>query len=695
MSDKLFDDLPNQFNRQAFEAWLSAKPPALVVCIAARMALMSLPKMMRPSTPIGPYEFAGLTRSIWTCVLCARHEHLIASPFAKLHWLADVFDKFWNKGIASALEAACTDSDEERIRATFNAIRETYVDTGANHLDAIKNALREADAAISNGLGGLWYMSRPVFPEREFPGYLNLRWRGIKEQLPDNEHWDVWTDWVEALVRGALDWPDAVNFELLKWREQWDRPPTEVNADVKRLLEREEWYTDKILPGVLPPKAKASNNEDIETSLDMFDFFLSYSNVDLQAAKWIDDILRRAGYRVFFQPRDMPPGSNFVIEMNRGLERSARLIALLSPDYETSKHCQAEWASAYAEDGDGAAKKLIPILLRGCVSKPLSKQIVYVSLAGLSQADQVAAILRAVGYQGPEIKVSGLAPGLAGVAALKERIDTGYAVALSPDQKLTRSPAMLADTSSLGSTPEELIQYIRQIAQRLVTDSAALTKTKSNAGVPPELEARIAELQGHFERANAALEPLALQDRVRAAHRQLANSLKSGDLPNGGNWRDHRNDLREALDLLPQIFPGLAKHKSFRARKAFERMEPDERAALKEWGKIVESSPEAAAVMDSDLKEDVADAVKRAETSNEIVQTDKSDEAIEIASETNREMASKSLIVSDWLSTPREMLKRAGKTAAEIEKTVEPFDKLYERAKGPLGKLIEYFMQWL
>ena len=63
------------------------------------------------------------------------------------------------------------------------------------------------------------------------------------------------------------------------------------------------------------------------------------------------------------QFRDMPPGSNFVREMQRGLAGSARFVALLSPTYAVSEHCQAEWAAAYASDPSGSRRAIVPLLI--------------------------------------------------------------------------------------------------------------------------------------------------------------------------------------------------------------------------------------------------------------------------------------------------------------------------------------------
>ena len=83
------------------------------------------------------------------------------------------------------------------------------------------------------------------------------------------------------------------------------------------------------------------------------DFFVSYTSVDEPWAEWISHVLEDAGYTTFLQAWDCRPGSNFVIEMQRGLESADRVIAVLSPSYLEAPFPQSEWAVAFASDPGG------------------------------------------------------------------------------------------------------------------------------------------------------------------------------------------------------------------------------------------------------------------------------------------------------------------------------------------------------
>lgn len=126
------------------------------------------------------------------------------------------------------------------------------------------------------------------------------------------------------------------------------------------------------------------------------DFFISYATPEEAMAREIGAIIEDAGYSYVAQFRDFVVGTNFVREMQRGLAASSRLIALLSPAYEHSHNCQAEWSAAYYEDPGSQHGKIIPFQIAEGELNPLARQIVYKSLVGLSADLRRAAVLDAI-----------------------------------------------------------------------------------------------------------------------------------------------------------------------------------------------------------------------------------------------------------------------------------------------------------
>jgi len=114
------------------------------------------------------------------------------------------------------------------------------------------------------------------------------------------------------------------------------------------------------------------------------DFFISFNQADRTWATWIAWLLEEAGYSVFFQDWDFQ--GNFVLEMDRAHQHSRRTIAVLSPDYLTSRFTAPEWAARFAEDATSAFDLLVPVRVRSCELGGLLAQIVYVDLIDCDEA---------------------------------------------------------------------------------------------------------------------------------------------------------------------------------------------------------------------------------------------------------------------------------------------------------------------
>ncbi len=125
----------------------------------------------------------------------------------------------------------------------------------------------------------------------------------------------------------------------------------------------------------------------------MKDFFISYNRADKSWAEWIAWELEEANYSVVIQAWDFRPGSNFVLEMDEGLKEAARMIAVLSPDYISSRFTAPEWATAFSSDSTGAGRKLVPVRVREADLSGLLAQIVYVDFVGTHDEAAVCTLL--------------------------------------------------------------------------------------------------------------------------------------------------------------------------------------------------------------------------------------------------------------------------------------------------------------
>jgi hypothetical protein len=129
---------------------------------------------------------------------------------------------------------------------------------------------------------------------------------------------------------------------------------------------------------------------------DKWDFFLSYTQADRAWAEWIAWILEEDGHRVLVQAWDFVPGSNWIQGMQAGTRDAARTIALLSGDYLESVFGSAEWQAAWAQDPDGADRKLLVVRVGDCDRPGLLAGVVGVDVFGIAEAAARARLRRMI-----------------------------------------------------------------------------------------------------------------------------------------------------------------------------------------------------------------------------------------------------------------------------------------------------------
>lgn len=120
----------------------------------------------------------------------------------------------------------------------------------------------------------------------------------------------------------------------------------------------------------------------VPTTEPPVDFFISYTGADVAWARWIDWQLRSRGHSTLMQAYDFGVGSNFVLEMQRALERCARLVAVWSAAYFKSEFCGPEIAAIFAQDPTGNARRLLPIRIEAIDPPALWRPVVYADFVG-------------------------------------------------------------------------------------------------------------------------------------------------------------------------------------------------------------------------------------------------------------------------------------------------------------------------
>lgn len=119
------------------------------------------------------------------------------------------------------------------------------------------------------------------------------------------------------------------------------------------------------------------------------DFFISYSRVDEQWAKWVAATLRNDGFQAKLQEWDFVPSQSFIEDIDRGLTESKIVIALLTQSYLNSRYGRMEWQAAIAS----SPGRLLPIRIEECALEGLLSPITYLDLVGVHDERQARNLL--------------------------------------------------------------------------------------------------------------------------------------------------------------------------------------------------------------------------------------------------------------------------------------------------------------
>ena len=118
-----------------------------------------------------------------------------------------------------------------------------------------------------------------------------------------------------------------------------------------------------------------------------FDLFISYSHANTQIADALVGILRelRPGVRVFVDRHELDVGMAWQEAIFEGLERSRRVVALLSPAYLASKACKEEFGIARLHGSRIGVKVLLPVYV---LSADLPAHMAYVQYLDAREGDE-------------------------------------------------------------------------------------------------------------------------------------------------------------------------------------------------------------------------------------------------------------------------------------------------------------------
>lgn len=134
-----------------------------------------------------------------------------------------------------------------------------------------------------------------------------------------------------------------------------------------------------------------------------YDFFVSYFSGDEEWASWIAWQLEKGLHqedpppRVFVRGWHVVAGMHEAISRNFALSASARLIAVLTPEYLTSDdYSYAEWATFWAGDPAGRQRRVVPVRVKDCQPKGFLEPIFFIDLVGQDAAEATVTLLSGI-----------------------------------------------------------------------------------------------------------------------------------------------------------------------------------------------------------------------------------------------------------------------------------------------------------
>jgi TIR domain len=544
-------------------------------------------------------------------------------------------------------------------------------------------------AALENGINTIELAHSPLWRSRTLKWFSKANADLKTALLPLNRDWDVWTRWFDDRVNGVKA------DEILEMRRvqiesaDWDKGAAHVNALIRKM---EEERAEEL----------AEQNEKTikEPSSKNYDFFISYNKKQENYAKWFDALLDNAGYKNFAQFKDIAVGNNFVVEMNKGLEGTARFIAVLSPEYKTSKHCQAEWSAAYNSDPDGSKAKLIGTLVQKHELTPLSKQLVYADFTNLALSPKDAAqkLLAAIGYKGELPSIPENWPGTLDLDASNDASGRVFVVAPGVKNLLETRPIAAQPDKDYGFGLQALLHHMHGEIESFVE----LTKRSSGQFQYSEGLKRAA-LNLHITSKiftndiSGQDQPLTMNSRLVRCLQLLSLDTRNGNIDENDEIKFDEANLRGIYVQLGNLYPDLKIYRDSNARDKFELPTEQEAKALDETLKGLSSTELSGDVVSAELGIDLK-AVGDALTETNAIETgsskkDKADK-FDAQREAHMEAAKKSIAVWTWIANARDKFKRSGKSAEEYAKTIEAYEKLYGKLSIPALEAIKYISKW-
>jgi hypothetical protein len=257
--------VPEITDEKSLSVWLNTQGREVVVAIAARAALRSVPLIAyRPTDEIGSLACA-VFRATAMALIAAKYPTRIDKLRDAARAAAEAAKAVEGAGAASAAIEASLDAD-----ATTAALLATEIAAGEVNVLAYNMTVKagnDPSAAVAAGdtarasfweaifldataakLGGAAVLaSIPLWSAGRSP-WLDSAWFTLLSALPNGQDWEIWFDWYEQRQRGGSHGEEYELVFASVPQEEWDKSPAAANAWIKAHLPKVEATRSVELP---------------------------------------------------------------------------------------------------------------------------------------------------------------------------------------------------------------------------------------------------------------------------------------------------------------------------------------------------------------------------------------------------------------------------------------------------------------
>ncbi len=145
--------------------------------------------------------------------------------------------------IGTALNAVDGAHGYPQLLGNLEADSDTEIES-TNHITKFWKAveldaelLEAGEGAIGNIVESVADISSRALWLDDLPVWAGRKWTGFRDELPENEGWNVWMDWYEARLTGESS-DGRMEFALVTIpKEDWAQGPTHANDIIAKLVE--------------------------------------------------------------------------------------------------------------------------------------------------------------------------------------------------------------------------------------------------------------------------------------------------------------------------------------------------------------------------------------------------------------------------------------------------------------------------